>query len=162
MLYLQSKKILSLVIFFPSFISLHHFFMQPKWWSSIEKCRKKRQSSLGSDLAKSGYKPHMKYKSLNQPPIYMATHWKLNIKIWEILLYFFSALLSIQIFQGTSFSILGLCAVTHYHWQSIDNKKMSWFYKNKVSFEWFNIEWICIMQFELNTNWLNLILILNS
>jgi hypothetical protein len=55
------------------------------WWSSIGRCRKNLVIFIRKILVKSGYKPHKNYK-INQPSIFMATHWKLNMKIWPFLL----------------------------------------------------------------------------
>ncbi len=44
-----------------SFIFIEKLFMQPKWLSSTQKCRKNGDCH-SEDLAKFGYKPYMIYK----------------------------------------------------------------------------------------------------
>ncbi len=50
------------------------------------------------DLAKSGYKPNMKYESLIIKLYFSATNWKPNVEISQFLLIFFS-LVAIENFQ---------------------------------------------------------------
>ncbi len=72
------------------------FCFQPNWHSSLGRCRKRGHHSK-EDLAKSGNKPYVKYKTFNHPSIFLATQLQPNI---EIFLLFYSSLLTIENLQN--------------------------------------------------------------